>query len=148
MNSPRRIPLAVLSLLWAGIVVGISFIEAPIKFRAPTLTRAVAFDVGRTVFHASQWAQAGFATLAVAAGAWGRVGRWTWASLTLAVAALGVQMAFLFPVLDARAAAIISGGVPTGANPHGAYAALEVLKLLALVSAAVLAMLPEKAATR
>ncbi|MGO8969376.1 MAG: hypothetical protein ACLQDQ_07365 [Myxococcaceae bacterium] len=140
--STRRLPFAVICLLWAGIVIGISFIEAPVKFHAPTLTRVVAFDVGRTVFRASQYVQAAFALLAVGAALLGRVPRWTWVCLGLGVSSLVVQMGWLFPLLDSRAQAIISGGVPSGANPHGAYGALEVAKLLALVTGAVLALLP------
>ncbi len=140
MSTTRRLPFAVVCLLWAGIVIGISFIEAPVKFRTPTLTRTVAFDVGRTVFAASQWVQAALAALAVGTALLGRVPRWAWVCLVLGAGALGVQMGWLFPVLDARAQTVISGGVPTGANPHAAYGVLEVLKLLALVTGAVLAL--------
>ncbi len=140
MSTTRRLPFAVVCLLWAGIVIGISFIEAPVKFRAPTLTRTVAFDVGRTVFAASQWVQAALAALAVATAFVGRVPRWAWGCLALGTGALLVQMGWVFPVLDARAQTIISGGVPTGANPHAAYGLLEALKLLALVSGAVVAL--------
>ena len=146
MSSPRRLPFAVLCLLWAGIVIGISFIEAPVKFRAPTLTRTAAFDVGRTVFAASQWAQAAFAVLALVSAFLGSVARWSWVCLTLAVGTLVVQMGWLFPILDARAQTVIAGGVPTGANPHLAYGVLEVVKLLLLLAAAVLALLPRRPA--
>ncbi|MGO9830564.1 MAG: hypothetical protein ACLPJH_10520 [Myxococcaceae bacterium] len=145
--STRRLPFAVVCLLWAGIVIGISFIEAPVKFRAPTLTRIVAFDVGRTVFAASQWVQASLALLAVGLAVLGRVPRWAWVCLGLGVGTLLVQMGWLFPLLDARAQTIISGGVPSGPNPHGAYGVLEVAKLLALVTGGVLAMLPAWATT-
>jgi len=140
VNTTRRLPFAVVCLLWAGIVIGISFIEAPVKFRAPTLTRTVAFDVGRTVFAASQWVQAGLAALALGTALLGRVPRWAWVCLAVGGGILLVQMGLLFPVLDARAQTVISGGVPTGANPHTAYGVLEVLKLLALVTGAVLAL--------
>ena len=42
--------LIFLALIWLGMVLGISFLEAPVKFRAPTLTRSVGLDVGRHVF--------------------------------------------------------------------------------------------------
>ena len=38
--------LSPLCLIWFGIVIGISVIEAPAKFSAPSLTREVALDVG------------------------------------------------------------------------------------------------------
>ncbi len=37
--------------LWAGTVLGGSLIAAPAKFQAPSLTRAVALDVGRMQFY-------------------------------------------------------------------------------------------------
>ncbi len=141
MSSRRLLPFAVLCLLWAGIVVGISFIEAPVKFHAPTLTRAAALDVGRTVFQASQWVQAVFAVLAVGAALFGRVPRPAWLCLAVGVGALVVQMEWLFPLLAARTEAILSGAVPTGPNPHRAYGLLEVFKVLALILGAVLALL-------
>lgn len=140
MSPARRLPLAVVCLLWAGVVIGISFIEAPVKFRTPTLTRSVAFDVGRTVFRASQWAQLGFAALALCAAVAGRVPRWAWACLGLAVATLVLQMACIFPVLDGRARVLIAGGVPSGASPHALYGGLELLKVLALLAAALLSL--------
>ena len=140
MTEDRRLPLAVLCLLWAGVVIGISFIEAPVKFRAPTLTRTVALDVGRTVFHASQLVQAGLAALVLAAALFGRAARRVWLCLAAAGLALAVQMAWIFPVLDARAGAIVAGQAPSGPNPHALYGVLEVVKVLALGAAAILAL--------
>ena len=45
-------PLGGLGFVWAGLVVGISFIEAPVKFTAPSLPLSVGLDVGRHVFAA------------------------------------------------------------------------------------------------
>ena len=52
--------LAVICLLWAGMVLGISCLETPVKFSAPSLKqavapeigRAIALDIGRVVFDA------------------------------------------------------------------------------------------------
>ena len=37
---------------WAGLLLGISFLEAWVKFKAPTLRKHVAVDVGRHIFRA------------------------------------------------------------------------------------------------
>lgn len=42
----------VVALLWTGFVLAISFMEAPVKFRAQSLPKNIAVDVGRTVFWA------------------------------------------------------------------------------------------------
>ncbi|KAI9179608.1 hypothetical protein H9P43_004936 [Blastocladiella emersonii ATCC 22665] len=47
----RRIDV-VLCLVRAGFVAGISFLEAPTKFHAPSISKPVALDVGRHVFAA------------------------------------------------------------------------------------------------
>eukprot|EP01083_Nonionella_stella_P234769 826161_1 len=36
--------------IWSGICIGVSFMDAPMKFTTPSLKREVAFDVGRTLF--------------------------------------------------------------------------------------------------
>jgi hypothetical protein len=127
-----------ISLIWAGLVIGISFIEAPAKFRAPSLTRPVALDVGRHVFRASHMVQLG---LALALGPFAvlasmSLGRWV--ALGLVEVLFFVQHLWLLPELDHRAQAIISGSgsgagpdgqVPAGSSPHAVYVALEVAKL-------------------
>lgn len=41
-----------LAFVWFGVTAGISLLETPVKFTAPTITRPVALDVGRVVFAA------------------------------------------------------------------------------------------------
>ena len=41
-----------IAYVWLGLVLGVSFLATPVKFRAKSLTRPVALDVGRTTFHA------------------------------------------------------------------------------------------------
>ncbi|MBO0735377.1 MAG: hypothetical protein J2P48_02230 [Alphaproteobacteria bacterium] len=36
--------------LWVGILSGVSYIATPLKFRAASLTRAAALEVGRVTF--------------------------------------------------------------------------------------------------
>jgi hypothetical protein len=139
MTPFRRLLFAVVCLLWAGLLLGVSLAEA-VKFHAPTLSRSAAFDVGRTVFHASQMLQLLPLGLAVVAAASSRIGRLAWACLAAAGLALLVQTVWLFPLLDARAQTVIAGGIPAGPSPHASYASLEVLKVLALTVAAVLAL--------
>jgi hypothetical protein len=139
MRPFRHLLFAVVCLLWAGVLLGVSLAEA-VKFHTPTLSRSAAFDVGRTVFHASQTLQLLPLGLAVASAAAGRVARWAWGCLAAAGLALLAQTVWLFPLLDARAQTLIAGGVPVGPSPHSAYASLEVLKVLALILAAVLVL--------
>src|SRR5690606_31087651 len=44
------VALTVLSLVWLGLLLGVSFLATPVKFLAPSLTLPVALDVGRYTF--------------------------------------------------------------------------------------------------
>ena len=122
--------------LWAGLAIGISFLEAPVKFQAPSLTTAVGLDVGRHVFAASHLAQLGLAAAALALAFRARASRRVAIPAGLAAVALVVQHLAVLPVLDERARILIAGGTPAGASPHAAYVALEVAKVLLLLVAA------------
>lgn len=139
MRFGRRMGFAVACLLWAGLALGVALAETA-KFRAPALTRTAALDVGRTVFRTSQTLQLLPLGVALALAAWGRISRWAWACLAAAGLALLVQTTWLYPILDARAQTLIAGGTPVGASAHAAYGILELLKVLALVVASVLAL--------
>lgn len=39
-------------LIWLGMVLAISFLEAPLKFRAPNVTLQIGLGIGRLVFRA------------------------------------------------------------------------------------------------
>jgi hypothetical protein len=128
-----RILTILLPTLWVGVLVGVSFIATPVKFRAPGLTRPVALDVGRVTFHLFSRIEWVFAALllGICTAADGVVWR-----LPLAGAIVGLvvlQSAWLLPVLDRRVAAIVAGGALTPSHTHRVYAAAEGAKLLALV---------------
>jgi hypothetical protein len=43
---------AALIFVWLGMVLAISFLEAPLKFRAPGVTLSIGLGIGRLVFRA------------------------------------------------------------------------------------------------
>ena len=62
-------------LLWAGMVAGISFLEAPLKFTAPHITVPLGVGIGRVVFHALNKAEMALCVLALGSAAYLRVPR-------------------------------------------------------------------------
>lgn len=132
-----RAALTVITLLWAGMVLGISFLESPVKFTAPTLTLPVGLDVGRHVFQAFNKVEIAWAL----AGLWlawaGRPGRRIALPIAAAVLFLVIQTFFLLPPLDRRTNRIIAGQRPPAAPYHLLYIALETGKLLALAGAGI-----------
>lgn len=121
------------TILWIGFVLAISFMEAPLKFRAPSLTLPVALEIGYLVFHALNVVEIIFAGLIIAAIYVGQPSRKT-TLLAIAVATLlFIQTFLLFTKLDARTLAIINGLEIPSAPYHIVYMGLEVIKLLGLV---------------
>ncbi|HEX6471413.1 MAG TPA: hypothetical protein VF069_20090 [Streptosporangiaceae bacterium] len=130
---------AAAAFIWFGMVIAISFVEAPLKFRAPGITLPLGLGIGRLVFRALNTAEAALAVLLAVALAAGRPTAVAWVPAAVAWACLAVQLAALRARLDRRAAVIVAGGQVTPSRLHLAYIALEVIKTLALVAAGVLA---------
>jgi hypothetical protein len=128
-----RCGLGALIMLWAGVVIGVSFLAAPAKFNAPTLTLPVAMDVGRHEFGTLNLAEILLAVAALALAAYARAERTIWFGLAIAAGVIALQALWLLPVLDARAEMIIQGETPPRAPWHTLYIAIEILKLLALL---------------
>jgi hypothetical protein len=135
-----RCALGALILLWAGVLIGVSFLAAPAKFNAPSLSLPVAMDVGRQEFGVLNLVEIGLAIVTLALAAYVRPGRLIWLALGVAALVVAVQALWLLPLLDARALSIIEGETPPAAPWHALYIMLEVLKLLALLVAGWLAL--------
>ncbi len=115
-------------LLWLGVVIGISFIEAPVKFTAPTLTRQAAFDVGRVVFTALNRTELVLFVLTLVLGLVSERRRLFWAAAAVIALMLGAQTLWLLPELVERSRIVIAGGEPPPSVAHAAYAAIELTK--------------------
>ncbi len=117
---------------WLGMVLAISCLEAPLKFRAPGVTLPLGLGVGRLVFRALNVAETALVVLLAVAGvAVGMLGA-GWGLLAVLAAVLAVQVLLLRPRLDRRAGQIMAGQAPPLARLHLAYSALEGAKALAL----------------
>ena len=54
---------------WVGMVVAISFLEVPLKFRAPGVTVRIGLGIGRLVFRGLNTAEAILATVLLVSAA-------------------------------------------------------------------------------
>lgn len=127
--------LGALCWLWAGMVLGISFLETPVKFTAPSVTLPIGLDIGRHVFGAFNRVEIGAAVVACACLFWLRPPRVLWFLIAVAAAIVALQSVWLLPVLDARVGLILAGQTPPPAPYHIVYILLELLKLSALLIA-------------
>lgn len=128
--------------IWAGLILGVSFIATPVKFQATGLTMSVALEVGKVTFHLFNMIEWGIMALIISISAYAayirnepcRTGRWMTALFLLALLAL--QTFWLFPVLDIRADAVIAGGTPDPNHYHLFYILIEISKLATTLCAA------------
>lgn len=125
----------VVPAVWIGLIVGLSFIETPLKFTAPGITTELGLGIGRLVFTALAIAGAVLLVVLTASALAGtrenRAGLLLIAGLwaTAAVQSLGIR-----PLLAARTDAILAGGDPGQSWLHYGYIAAELLLLALLVA--------------
>lgn len=118
---------------WLGMVLAISFLETPLKFRAPGITVPLGLGIGRLVFRAlaiAELALAAALTAALAIDGRADIGAVVLVGLLWVV--LAAQVAVLRPRLDRRARFIAAGGSPPPSRLHLAYVAFEVVKVVLL----------------
>jgi hypothetical protein len=120
--------------LWLGVLIGISFIATPVKFRAPSLTRPAALDVGRVTFRFFSRLEWFFAALLLGVDAATKGASWRVPLAGLIAGVVVLQSAWLLPALDRRVAVIVAGGTLPPSHTHRTYGALEGAKLLALLA--------------
>ncbi|WP_006245611.1 hypothetical protein [Mycolicibacterium tusciae] len=131
---------AALTFVWLGMVLAISFLEAPLKFRAPGVTLPIGLGIGRLVFRALNSAEVLIAVgIAVALGvSHPRSG--IVVTYAIAFGALTVQMAGVRPQLTRRSDAVLAGQNVARSRAHYVYVALEAVKLVALIVGGILVL--------
>ncbi|MDH6514881.1 hypothetical protein M2163_008144 [Streptomyces sp. SAI-135] len=120
------------TFVWLGMVLAISFLEAPLKFRAPGVTIQVGLGIGRLVFRALNLVEsvlaAAVAVLVAVGDAPAPVIAWTVAVLVLLVG----QLAVVRPRLNRRSDRVLAGEDLPRSRGHLVYIAFEIAKVLAL----------------
>ena len=133
-HGSARCALGALIMLWAGVLIGVSFLAAPARFGAPGLSLPMAMEIGRREFGTLSHAEIVLALVALALAAYVRPERALWLGLGLAALVVLGQWLWLLPVLNTRAELIIQGGTPEPAPWHALYIGAEIAKLLALLT--------------
>jgi len=119
--------------VWLGMVLAISFIEAPLKFRAPGVTLAIGLGIGRLVFRALNLCEAVLAGIMLIALFVGRPSSAVVAAAVVAVVALALQVLAVRPSLMRRSDAVLAGADGPRSNAHYVYVVLEVVKVVGLL---------------
>lgn len=124
-------------MLWLGMVLAISFLEAPLKFRAPGITIPLGLGIGRLVFRALNTVEVVLAVVLIVAYLIRSPATAGWTLLLATVAVLVVQLAVVRPQLTRRSDRVLAGEDGPRSNAHYAYVALEVVKVALLVTLAI-----------
>lgn len=112
--------------------MAISFMEAPVKFTAPSLTLAVGLDVGMQVFGTLNKIEIMFAVIGAVLLLLNKSPLKAATIFIFILIILLLQTFWLLPDLSERAIMIINGETPPASNLHIAYIILEAVKLIAL----------------
>ena len=138
MNAPTSVAVAV-AFVWLGMVLAISFLEAPLKFRAPGVTIPLGLGIGRLVFRALNACEAVLATVIVIA-LLVRPRDAATVLLLLAVVVLVAQLLLIRPRLTRRSDAVLAGHEGDRSHAHVGYVVLESAKVALLLVGGILLM--------
>ena len=127
--------------VWLGMVLAISFLEAPLKFRAPGVTIQLGLGIGRLVFRALNACEILLAVLVVVALVIGEPSVGVIAATLVAIGALLAQVIGVRPLLTRRSDAVLAdaGQAEAGrSSAHYVYVGFEVVKVVALLVGGIL----------
>ncbi|GAS95908.1 transmembrane protein [Mycolicibacterium canariasense] len=125
------------NFVWLGMVLAISFIEAPLKFRAPGVTLPIGLGIGRLVFRALNGVEAALAIVLLASVVSARPPTLAVGAAATVVGALVVQLVAVRPRLTRRSDAVLAGSDAPRSRAHYAYVGLEVVKVVGLIVAGI-----------
>jgi hypothetical protein len=123
--------------VWLGMVLAISFLEAPLKFRAPGVTLPLGLGIGRLVFRALNACEFVLAAAVALGVVVDRPGALPSTVVGVAAATLLAQVLVVRPALTRRSDAVLAGEDGPRSRAHYVYIGLEAVKVVALLAAGV-----------
>lgn len=124
----------VLPAVWLGLIIGISLIEAPLKFQAPGITIPLGLGIGRLVFTAMNWVEIVIAVILLWAILKDGVGPLFRGLTSGIIGVLILKVAFVRPLLNQRTDAVLAGIDDGGSAMHLFYIAADGLLILGLIA--------------
>ena len=130
----------VLPAIWLGLLIGISLLEAPLKFQAPGITIPLGLGIGRLVFTAMNAIEVIlalvllFATLRAGVGTVQRGLTWALTAVLL------IKVAGIRPLLNRRTDMVLAGVDDGGSSWHYLYIAADGLLIVGLAVLLVVAV--------
>jgi hypothetical protein len=132
MNTLSAATAGAVTFLWLGMVLAISFLEAPLKFRAPGVTIPIGLGIGRLVFRALNLVEAALAAVVIVAVAVGGPSAVMVALTAVVAVVLTVQLGVVRPRLNRRSDRVLAGEELPRSRGHVYYVAFEITKVITL----------------
>jgi hypothetical protein len=133
VNATAAAAASAISFVWLGMVIAISFLEAPLKFRAEGVTIPIGLGIGRIVFRALNIVEGVLAVGVVAAVAAGNPSAAAIIFTAIVVVLLATQLVVVRPRLNRRSNRVLAGEDLPRSRTHVVYIALEAAKVIALI---------------
>ena len=120
--------------IWIGLVLGLSFIEAPLKFTAPGISTVLALGIGRIVFAASNYVQLFLGAVIIICSIGMKLNYKEWISILLVsiLLLLAYQSFILLPILEERTTMKINGLAVAPSYHHFLFILIETIKIILL----------------
>lgn len=121
--------------VWLGMILGISFLEAPLKFQAPNITLTLGLGIGKLVFSALNKVEIVFSLILLAWMFWQNKNLETSIILILSflISLIAIQSFWLLPILNTRVDDLLKGIEVAKSHHHLYYVAFEVMKVGLLI---------------
>ena len=121
--------------VWIGMLIGISFVEAPLKFQAPNITLTLGLGIGKLVFAALNKFEILFSIILLVWLIYQNqlLSNWTLFVLALPIVIVVLQSIWLLPVLNLRVEKLLAGATLPKSYDHFYYVLMEVFKVVFLV---------------
>ena len=150
-HAPRwaRAAMLFIPAVWLGLIIGISFLEAPLKLTAPGITIPLGLGIGRRVFLAMNIVEVtlGVFLLIALITLWrnhryqelpnfNKMRLWSLVAIVL----LLVKTIVIRPLLAVHTDRVLAGTFEGGSSTHYYYIGVEVLLVIALIALMMVAM--------
>lgn len=121
-------------LVWLVMIIGISFLAAPLKFMVPGKTWEIGLAMGRQVFGVFNKVECVMAIALAILIVMVRQKDGRLISLFVVWSGLALQTFWLLPILFERVELILQGQTPASSPAHPIYVFLEIIKAVAIAT--------------
>ena len=125
--------LSSLLFVWSGLILGVSFISTPVKFKAAHLSLAVALEVGKVTFHLFKYIEWAFFCVCILISLFVGLSFEYWLFFGVFFCLLFTESFYLLPWLDIRTEKIINGQSVERSILHKLFIISHLVKVILLL---------------